>query len=53
MPVIQPKDIIATVTIIVLILLKLYRVEINIDPILTLILGYYFVKRQSGTDSGI
>ena len=53
MPKIQPKDIIATVAILVLVVLKIYQGQGDIDSLVSLILGYYFAKRQNGTDSGV
>lgn len=50
---IGPKDIIATVALMVLVLLKVYQGEGNIDALVTMVIGYYFAKRQGGTDNGI
>ncbi len=52
MPNIGVKDIVATVIIVVLILLKVYQGEGDIDAVITLVIGYYFAKRKGGVDSG-
>ena len=48
----KPKDIIAIIVILGLGYLKLKGIDGNIDTVLALILGYYFVKRQNGADNG-
>ena len=50
---IKPKDIIATVAILILVGLKVYQNQGDIDSIVTMILGYYFAKRTQGTDTGV
>lgn len=53
MPIIKPKDVIAIVALIVLIMLKVYQGQGNIDALISLVVGYYFAKRQNGTDNGV
>lgn len=53
MKILQPKDIIAVVALISLVLLKFYQNDASIDPLITLIIGYYFAKRHQGTDGGV
>jgi len=48
----KPKDIVAFLTIIFIFVLKLKGMNGSLDPVLALILGYYFVKRQNGLDNG-
>lgn len=48
----KPKDIVAFLTIIFIFVLKLRGLNGGLDPVLALILGYYFVKRQNGLDNG-
>ena len=52
MPKFKPKDIIAALVIIGIFYLKIMGIDGNIDTVLALILGYYFVKRQNGADNG-
>ena len=49
---IQPKDFIALLIISGLIAFKLSGHNGSFDPAVALIIGYYFVKRQAGMDSG-
>ena len=53
MPIIKPKDVIAIVALIVLIALKVYQGQGDIDALVSLVVGYYFAKRQNGSDTGI
>ena len=48
----KPKDVIAGLTIVFIFLLKLKGFNSTLDPVLALILGYYFVKRENGLDNG-
>ena len=48
----QPKDIVAIVAIIGIVVLKLKGINGGLDAAIALILGYYFVKRQNGIDKG-
>ena len=48
----QPKDVIAVLVIIFAFGLKLAGANGSIDAALALILGYYFVKRESKIDNG-
>ena len=52
MPNFKAKDIVALVTIIGIVVLKLNGHNGGLDAIMALILGYYFVKRENGEDSG-
>ena len=49
---IKPKDIIACITIIFIFVSKMLGFNGALDPVLALILGYYFVKRKNGLDNG-
>lgn len=53
MMLIKPKDAIAIVAIIVLIGLKVYQGEGDIDALISMVVGYYFAKRQNNQDSGV
>lgn len=48
----KPKDIIAALVIIGFIALRLKGINGGLDATIALILGYYFVKRTTGTDNG-
>lgn len=48
----KPKDIIALVTIIGILLLKFHKVDSGLDAAAALIIGYYFAKRSNGSDNG-
>ena len=48
----KPKDLIAIIVIVSVVMLKFYQIEFNFDPVLTLMLGYYFGKRISGSENG-
>lgn len=49
---IKPKDIIAGVVILSFVLLRWLRIDGGLDAAVGLILGYYFVKRENGSDNG-
>lgn len=49
----QPKDVIAITVILSVVFLKFFKIEFNFDPVLTLMIGYYFAKRTAGHDSGM
>lgn len=49
----QPKDLIAIVVILSVVFLKFFKIEFNFDPVLTLMLGYYFARRVHGSDAGL
>lgn len=49
----KPKDVIALLTLLVIILVKLKGVNGTLDAAFGLILGYYFAHRTSGTDKGV
>lgn len=53
MPILKPKDVIAVLAIMVLIALKIYQGEGDIDALVSLVLGYYFAKRNGGADNGV
>ena len=53
MPNLRPKDIIALISLIVLILLQVYQGTGDIDALISMIMGYYFAKRQGGADNGV
>ena len=48
----QPKDGIAAMVVMSYVILKIAEVDGALDPALFLVLGYYFVKRENGKDSG-
>lgn len=48
----KPKDAIAFLVVFVYMVLKIVGVNGALDPALFLVLGYYFVKRENGQDSG-
>ena len=52
MPNFKAKDIIALVVIVGIIVLKLTDHNGALDTAAALVLGYYFVKRENGTDKG-
>lgn len=49
---IKPKDLIAFATILLIFYMKLQGKDGALDPVLALILGYYFVKRHDKIDNG-
>ena len=49
----QPKDLVAILTLALIALLKLNGLDGALDPAAALILGYYFVKRSEGRDNGV
>ena len=49
----KPKDVIAAVTIISVMILKYKGLDGQLDLILALIVGYYFGHRQSKVDNGL
>ncbi len=49
----KPKDIVALLVIIGLILFKLTGHNGSLDTVVALIVGYYFVKRENGSDKGV
>lgn len=49
---IKPKDFIAGLVIFMYFGLKIRGIDGALDPALFLILGYYFVKRENGSDNG-
>lgn len=50
---IKPKDVVAILTLVFAFLFKLKGFDGSLDSIITLVLGYYFVKRADGYDKGI
>jgi len=48
----QPKDIIALVLILAFSVFKLSGNNGTLDPVVMLLVGYYFAKRTNGEDSG-
>ena len=52
-PFFKPKDIIALVVLVSILWLKAKGLDGQMDTITGLILGYYFVKRESGQDKGV
>ncbi len=52
MPIFKPKDFIAAIVIAAYVFLKVQGFDSALDPALFLILGYYFVKRENGSDNG-
>ena len=49
----QPKDIVAILTLVVIGILKLKGLDGQVDMFGALILGYYFAHRKDGTDKGV
>ena len=49
----KPKDIIAILLILIFGGLKYSGMDGEVTPIVTLIIGYYFGHRRSGTDNGV
>ena len=49
----KPKDIIALVSIFMILVLKFKGLDGSLDAAAGLILGYYFAHRTNGTDHGI
>lgn len=49
----KPKDIVALLIITALILFKLTGHNGSLDTPVALIIGYYFVKRETGEDKGV
>ena len=49
----RPKDFIALVTLVGIFGLKLAGIDGALDTTAALILGYYFVKRESKIDNGL
>ena len=52
MPELKSKDLIAIITIVGIVILKLTGHDGALDTAAALILGYYFVKRENGHDNG-
>ena len=50
---IQPKDIVACLTLAFIFAFKAYGFDGALDSVLAMILSYYFVKRQYGQDKGV
>ena len=50
---IKPKDIIAAITIIGIMVLKFKGLDGGLDTAGALILGYYFAHRRNGDDKGV
>lgn len=48
----HPKDVIAGLVLILIVILKLKGIASDFDTIAALILGYYFAKRANGQDKG-
>ena len=48
----KPKDIIAALVVIGYFTARFRNINGNLDAVLFLILGYYFVKRTNGADNG-
>ena len=48
----RPKDIVAVVLIISIVVLKLYGINGSLDTVFALIVGYYFGHRRSKVDHG-
>ena len=49
----QPKDLVALVTMVGILILKFKGFDGKLDAAAALILGYYFAHRQNGSDKGI
>ena len=49
----KPKDIVALLVIIGLILFKLTGNNGSLDVAVAVVVGYYFVKRENGQDKGV
>ena len=47
---IKPKDIVATVAVITLVMLKVYQAHYDLDSLVALVLGVYFGNRQSSSN---
>lgn len=52
MPKFQPKDVIAILTIIFIVWMKIKGMNGGLDAAIAVILGYYFVKRHDKIDDG-
>lgn len=48
----RPKDFIAGLVIVAYFILKLLHLNGALDPVLFLILGHYFARRNEGADKG-
>ena len=48
----MPKDLVAIVVLVFIFLFKYKGFDGSLDSVLALIVGYYFVKRRDGIDSG-
>ena len=53
MPNFKPKDVIAGLTLLIIMVLKLSGKDSLLDGAIALILGYYFAHRRNGTDNGV
>ncbi len=49
----KPKDLVAVVALIVIVVLKLNGFDGALDSLIALIVGYYFGHRQNGIDTGV
>ena len=52
MPAFKPKDVVAVLLILGLIAFKLTGHNGSLDLAVAVIVGYYFARRQDGTDTG-
>ena len=52
MPQFKPKDFLATLVLLFVFSFKYMGFDGTLDGVLALIIGYYFVKRENGADSG-
>ncbi len=48
----KPKDVVALAVVVFIFLFKYLGFNGALDSVLALIIGYYFVKRRDGIDSG-
>ena len=48
----MPKDLVAAILIVGILVLKLKNIDGQMDALLALIVGYYFAHRHDGTDKG-
>lgn len=46
------KDILAALTLVALVYIKMLGITDGVDPVISAFIGYYFGHRKSGVDSG-
>lgn len=50
--ILRPKDIIAIIIIVGVVVMKFYGIDSGLNGAIGMMMGYYFVKRESGQDIG-